>query len=58
MYPYWLKISNPSIHRFTTTFNKLSNVTSPARQATHQDVDSTNDFPSPLELKKMETISY
>jgi hypothetical protein len=27
--------------------NKLSNTTSPTRQATHQDADSTNDFPSP-----------
>jgi hypothetical protein len=31
-----------------TTFNKLSNATSPARKATHQDSDSTNAFPSPL----------
>jgi hypothetical protein len=33
MYPDWLKRSNPSSHRFMTTFNKLSNATSPARQA-------------------------
>jgi hypothetical protein len=33
---------------FVTTFNKLSKATSLARQAAHQDVDSTNDFPSPL----------
>jgi hypothetical protein len=32
---------------FVTTFNKLSNTTSPTRQATHQDADSTNAFPSP-----------
>jgi hypothetical protein len=44
MYPDWLKISNPSSHRFVTTFNKLSNTTSPARQAAHQDADSTNTF--------------
>jgi hypothetical protein len=42
----WLKIQ-PFQHRFVTTFNKLSNTTSPARQATHQDADSTNAFPSP-----------
>jgi hypothetical protein len=47
MYPDWLKRSNPSSHRFVTTFNKLSNTTSPARQATHQDSDSTNASPSP-----------
>jgi hypothetical protein len=29
---------------FVTTFNKLSNATSPTRQATHQDADSTNVF--------------
>ena len=44
----WLKRSNPSSHRFVTTFNKPSNAMSPTRQATHQDVDPTNDFPSPL----------
>jgi hypothetical protein len=42
-----VKNSNPSSNRFVTTFNKLSNTTSPARQATHQDADSTNAFPSP-----------
>jgi hypothetical protein len=36
-----------SSHRFVTYFHKLSSVTSPARQATHQDADSTNAFPSP-----------
>jgi hypothetical protein len=44
MYPDWLKRSNPSSHMFMTTFNKLSNATSPTRQATHQDADSTNTF--------------
>jgi hypothetical protein len=44
----WLNIFNPSNNRFVTTFNKLSNTTSLARQATHQDSDSTNTFPSPL----------
>jgi hypothetical protein len=43
----WLKRFNPTNNRFMTTFNKLSNATSPARQATHQDSDSTNTFPSP-----------
>ena len=47
MYPEWLKICNPSSHMFVTTFNKLSNATSPTKQATHQDADSTNAFPSP-----------
>ena len=47
MYPDWLKRSNPSNHRFVTTFNKLSNTTSPIRQAAHQDAYSTNTFPSP-----------
>jgi hypothetical protein len=47
MYPYWLKISNPSRHRFVITFNKLSISTSLARQASHQDVDPINPFPSP-----------
>jgi hypothetical protein len=31
--PDWLKRSNPSSNRFMTTFNKLSNTTSPARQS-------------------------
>jgi hypothetical protein len=38
----------PRQQQVVTTFNKLSNTTSPARQATHQDSDSTNAFPSPL----------
>ena len=46
MQPDWLKSSNPSNHMFVTTFNKLCNATSPIRQATHQDADSTNVFPS------------
>jgi hypothetical protein len=33
---------------FMTTFNKLSSATSPTRQATHQDVDSTNALLSPM----------
>ena len=45
--PDWLKRSKPSSHRFVTDFHKLSSVTSPARQAAHQDADSTNAFPSP-----------
>jgi hypothetical protein len=47
-YPDWLKRSKPSSHRFVTDFHKLSSVTSPTRQAAHQDADSTNVFPSPL----------
>jgi hypothetical protein len=42
-----VKKVQPSSHRFVTTFNKLSNATSPARQADHQDSDSTIAFPSP-----------
>jgi hypothetical protein len=45
--PDWLKRSKPSSHRFVTDFHKLSNMTSLARQAAHQDADSTNVFPSP-----------
>jgi hypothetical protein len=44
MYQDWLKISNPSSHRFVTTFNKLRSATSPTRQPTHQDADSVNSF--------------
>jgi hypothetical protein len=57
MYPDWLKRFNPSSHRFVTAFNKLSNATSPTRQAAHQDSDSANASPSPPELNAMETIS-
>jgi hypothetical protein len=31
-----------------TTLKNIRNVNSPTRQATHQDADSTNSFPSPL----------
>jgi hypothetical protein len=40
-------LNNLNLNRFVTDFHKLSNATSPARQATHQDADSTNTFPSP-----------
>jgi hypothetical protein len=43
----WLKRFNPSNNRFVTTFHKPSSAMSPARQATHQDSDSTNASPSP-----------
>jgi hypothetical protein len=56
MYPEWLKSSNPSSHRFMTTFNKLSNTTSPTREAAHQDAIQQTLFPLPRELNKMETI--
>jgi hypothetical protein len=42
-----VKRSNPSSHRLMTTFNKLSNTISRTWQATHEDADSTNVFPSP-----------
>jgi hypothetical protein len=45
MYPNLL--NGLILNRFVTNFHKLSSVTSPARQTTHQDADSTNDFPSP-----------
>jgi hypothetical protein len=48
MYLDWLKISNPSNHMLMIAFHKPSNATSPVRQATHQDLDSTNAFYSPL----------
>jgi hypothetical protein len=38
-------------------FHKLSSATSPARQATHQDSDSTNAFSSPPALNAMDTIA-
>jgi hypothetical protein len=34
-----------------TSFNKLRNATSSVRQATHQDADSTNAFPSRLSIQ-------
>jgi hypothetical protein len=40
-------LNNLSLNRFMTDFHKLSSATSLARQATHQDADSTNAFPSP-----------
>jgi hypothetical protein len=45
MYPNLL--NGLSLNRFVTNFHKLSSATSPARQAAHQDADSTNAFPSP-----------
>ena len=40
-------LSSLNLNRFVTDFHKLRNTTSPARQAAHQDADSTNTFPSP-----------
>jgi hypothetical protein len=40
-------LNSLNLNRFMTNFQKLSIVMSPTRQATHQDADSTNDFPSP-----------
>jgi hypothetical protein len=40
-------LNSLNINRFMTDFHKLSSVTSPVRQATHQDANSTNTFPSP-----------
>ena len=40
-------LNNLSLNKFVTNFHKLSSATSPARQAAHQDADSTNAFPSP-----------
>jgi hypothetical protein len=40
-------LNNLNLNWFMTDFHKLSNAMSPARQATHQDADSTNAFPSP-----------
>jgi hypothetical protein len=40
-------LSNRSLStKCKVAFNKLSNATSPTRKETHQDADSTNDFPS------------
>ena len=36
------------LNRFMIDFHKLISAMSPARQADHQDADSTNPFPSPL----------
>ena len=41
-------LNSLNLNRFVIDFHKLSSVTSLARQAAHQDADSTNDFPSPL----------
>jgi len=41
-----------------TTFNKLNNTTSPTRKAAHQDVDSTNDFPSPSGTQRNEGHTF
>jgi hypothetical protein len=56
IYLNWWKKLNLANNRFVTAFHKLGNVTSPARQATHQDSDSTNASLSPRELNAMETI--
>jgi hypothetical protein len=55
MYPDLL--NNLNLNGFMIDFHKLSSATSPARQAAHQDADSTNAFPSPQELNAMETIA-
>jgi hypothetical protein len=44
---HWLNRFNPANNRFMTTFHKPSSTTSPARQAAHQDSDSTNASLSP-----------
>jgi hypothetical protein len=41
-------LNSLNLNRFVIDFHKLSSATSPARQAAHQDADSTNAFPSPL----------
>ena len=40
-------LNSLNLNRFMTDFHKLSNATSPTRQTTHQDSDSTIAFPSP-----------
>jgi hypothetical protein len=37
-------LNSLNLNRFMTDFHKLSSATSPARQAAHQDADSTNCF--------------
>jgi hypothetical protein len=44
-------LNSLNLNRFVIDFHKLSSATSPARQAAHQDVDSTNAFPSPPETQ-------
>jgi hypothetical protein len=40
-------LNSLNLNRFVTDSQQLSSTTSPARQAAHQDADSTNAFPSP-----------
>jgi hypothetical protein len=50
-------VEQPQLNRFMIDFHKLSSATSPTRQATHQDADSTNAFSSPQELNAMDSIA-